>query len=185
MPGTISHASERKGTFPWDVENLPGFIPPTSSDPVLNFSVPSGSYTVTVRIPAVQAELKKAATLVQGSGPDAQIGLYQHDPGCVLIADTAAQQKAFIAQYLNAVHARVKELGKQDLRDLIAQAQQQFAAANQATDPAVIQSRYSEMARTLAEFKDAIAVDFPDLPPAHVIWATDDAIALLSQSGLS
>jgi hypothetical protein len=103
----------------------------------------------------------------------------------VLIADTAAQQKAFIDQYLSAMHLRAREFGKQDLRDLVAQAQEQYASGNQATDPAAIQSRYSEVGRTLAQFKDAIRTDFPDLPPMHVIWATDDAIALLSQSGLS
>lgn len=97
-----THQNER-GTFPWDVENFPEFIPPTSSDPVLNFGVPSGSYVVTVRIPAMKAELKESARLEQGSGPNPQTLLYFHDRGCVLIADTLAQQKAYVTQYLDGM----------------------------------------------------------------------------------
>jgi hypothetical protein len=175
--------------LPWDIEAKPWFVPDGApggeTNPGLMVEVPPGSYTVTLRIPAVHAELKQSASIENPNGPDPSTGLPQHDPGCVLIADTAAQQKAVIAQYLSAMHLRAREFGKQDLRDLVAQAQEQFASANQATDPAAIQARYSEVARTLAQFKDAVRTDFPDLPPMHVIWATEDAIALLSQSGLS
>src|SRR6266851_6330951 len=55
-----AHQSQT-GVFPWDMENLPGFTVPPGSDPAQNFSVPSGSYTVTVRIPAMKAELKESA----------------------------------------------------------------------------------------------------------------------------
>jgi hypothetical protein len=80
-----THQSER-GLFPWDIENLPAFMPPTTSYPVLNFFVPPGSYTVTVRIPAFQAQLKESATLKQGSGPNPTTGLIKSDPGCAPVA---------------------------------------------------------------------------------------------------
>jgi hypothetical protein len=66
------------GVFPWDIENLPGFEPPNSSDPVLNFFVPKGSYTVTVRIPAVHAELKKSASQSSDATLLPRFGLCTH-----------------------------------------------------------------------------------------------------------
>jgi hypothetical protein len=171
------------GVFPWDIENLPGFEPPNSSDPVLNFFVPKGSYTVTVRIPAVHAELKKSATLDRGSGPNPQTFLYFHDSGCVLIADTAAQQRAFITQYLNGMRLTTKRLGKPDLRSLVDQAQQENESANQSTEPALVQSHYARIAEILASMGDAARGEFPD-PPADLMQAIGDTAPLLSQSGL-
>jgi len=177
-----AHQSQT-GVFPWDMENLPGFTVPRGSDPAQNFSVPSGSYTVTVRIPAMKAELKESATLEQGSGPNPQTLLYFHDPGCVLIADTLAQQKAYVTQYLDGMKLTATRLGKQDLRTLVDQAGQENALVNQSTDPAVVQSRYARMAKTLLTIGDAVRAEFPD-PPADIIQAINDTMPLLSQTGL-
>jgi len=177
-----THQSQR-GVFPWDMENLPGFTLPTASDPVQNFSVPPGSYTVTVRIPSVQGELKESATLDRGSGPNPQTLLYFHDPGCVLIADTVAQQKAFVTQYLDGMQLTATRLGKSDLRTLVDQARKENASASQSIDPAVIQSHYARIAKILLSIGDAVRAEFPD-PPADIMQAITDTMPLLSQTGL-
>ncbi len=180
--GQFRTHQKNRGLLPWDPENLPELTTP-AGDPVVNLSVPPGSYTVTVRIPALQAELKESATLDRGRHSDARTG-YSHDEGCILVADTLAQQKAFIAQYLDGMQRIARELGKSDLRSLVDQARQEYASANESTDPAVIGTRYSLVAKSLMDLKDAARADFPDLPPFQLIQAADDTIALLSQEGL-
>jgi hypothetical protein len=178
-----THHSE-SGTFPWDIENLPGFVPPTTTDdPVLNFFVPKGSYTVTVRIPAVHAELKASATLERGSGPNPQTLLYFHDPGCALIADTTAEQRALITQYLDGMQLTARRLSKPDLRAFVDQARQENALANQSTDPVVVQSSYARIARILVSLGDVARADFPD-PPRDIMQAISETMPLLAQSGL-
>ena len=59
----------------------------------LKFFVPAGGYTATLQIPAFYASLDEQVKLDHGSVPDADTGLEQHDPGCVRVADSAAQQK--------------------------------------------------------------------------------------------
>jgi hypothetical protein len=181
--GQFRTQQSQRGAFPWDMENLPGFTVPPASDPAQNFSVPPGSYTVTVRIPALKAEVKESATLEQGSGPNPQTLLFFHDPGCVLIADSVAQQKAFITQYLDGMKLTAKRLGKEDLRTLVDQARQESALANQSTDPAVVQSRYARIARILLSIGDAVRAEFPN-PPADIMQAIDDTLPLLSQTAL-
>ncbi len=169
------------GLLPWDKENLPELTTP-AGDPVVNFGVPPGSYTVTVRIPALKAELKESAKLDQGR--HSNVRDHNHDAGCVLIADTAAQQKAFITQYLDGMQQMARELSKPDLRTLVDQARQEYASANDSTDPAVTATRYSLVAKSLSDLKDAARADFPNLPPFVLMQAADDTIALLSQTGL-
>jgi hypothetical protein len=169
------------GLLPWDKENLPELTTPAGV-PVVNFGVPPGSYTVTVRIPALKAELKESATLDQGRHSDVRD--YNHDAGCALIADTAAQQKAYITQYLDGMQRIARELGKPDLRSLVDQARQQYASATESTDPALTGIRYSLVAKSLSDLKDAARADFPNLPPFVLIQAADDTIALLSETGL-
>jgi hypothetical protein len=131
----------------------------------------------------MKAELKQSATLVQGSGPNPQTLLYFHDPGCVLIADSVAQQKAFITQYLDGMKLTARRLGKEDLRMLVDQARQENALADQSTDPAVVKSRYARVARILLSIGDAVRAEFPN-PPADIMQAIDDTLPLLSQTGL-
>jgi hypothetical protein len=170
------------GLLPWDPENLPALTTPDGG-PVVNFSVPPGSYTVRVRIPMVHADLKESATLDRGRRSDARTG-YNHDAGCVPVADTLAQQKALITQYLDGMQQIAHGLGKADLRTLIDQAREESASANQSTDPAAILSQYSLVTKNLNELKDAARADFPNLPPYVLIQAADDTMALLSQTGL-
>jgi len=167
--------------LPWDKENLPELTTPAGV-PVVNFGVPPGSYTVTVRIPALKAELKESAKLDQGRHSDARD--YNHDAGCALLADNTAQRKAFITQYLDGMQQMGRELGKPDLRSLVEQARQEYASANESTDPAVTATRYSLVVKSLSDLKDAARADFPNLPPFVLIQAADDTIALLSQTGL-
>jgi hypothetical protein len=181
--GQFRTQQSQRGLFPWDMENLPGFTVPPASYPAQNFSVPPGSYTVTVRIPAMKAELKESATLLQGSAPNPQTLLFFHDPGCVLIADSLAQQKAFITQYLDGMKLTARRLGKEDLRALVDQARQENALANQSTDPAVVQSRYARIAKILLTIGDALPAEFPD-PPTDIMQAITDTMPLLSQTGL-
>jgi hypothetical protein len=171
-----------RGLLPWDAEKLPALTTPDGA-PVVNFSVPPGSYTVTVRIPAVHADLKESATLDHGRRSDARTG-YNHDAGCVPVADTLAQQRVLITQYLDGMQRIAKELGKPDLRTLVDQAREESASANQATDPAVIRSQYSLATKSLNDLKDTARADFPNLPPFVLIQAADDTMALLSQTGL-
>jgi hypothetical protein len=181
--GQFRTQQSQRGLFPWDMENLPGFTVLPTSYPAQNFSVPPGSYTVTVRIPAMKAELKESATLEQGSGPNPQTLLFFHDPGCVLIADSVAQQKAFITQYLDGMKLTARRLGKEDLRALVDQARQENALANQSTDPTVVQSRYARIAKILLTIGDAVRAEFPD-SPTDIMQAITDTMPLLSQTDL-
>ncbi len=131
----------------------------------------------------MKAELKESATLEQGSGPNPQTLLYFHDPGCLLIADTLAQQKAYVTQYLDGMKLTARRLGKQDLRTLVDQAGQENGLVNQSTDPAVVQSRYARIAKILLTIGDAVRAEFPD-PPADIMQAISDTMPLLSQTGL-
>ncbi len=179
--GQFRTHQKNRGLLPWDPENLPELTTP-AGDPVVNFSVPPGSYTVTVRILVAQAELRETATLDQGRRSDVRGG-YNHDDGCVLIADTMTQQKAFIAQYLDGMQRMARELGKPDLRSLVDQARQEDSSATQSTDPVVVQSHYARIASILVSTGDAARADFPD-PPRDLMQAISDTLSLLAQSGL-
>jgi len=110
--------------------------------------------------------------------------LYFHDPGCALIADTMAEQKALITQYLEGMRLTAKRLSKPDLRALVDQARQENALANQSSDPAVVQSSYARIARILVSLGDVARAELPD-PPADLMQAISETMTLLSQSGLN
>jgi hypothetical protein len=166
-----------------DNRNLPHFISAGSLDAKVHFFLPAGSYTATVRIPAANASLSAAASLGQGTPPDAQTGLERRDPGCIRVADTAVQQKALTTSYLNGIQVLVSRLGKPDLKTIAQRAQVDVSRANQSTNPKVIRANYDAAITSLRTLADAARAEFPD-PPAELMEAIDNAIALLAQTGL-
>src|SRR5260370_26807075 len=129
---------------------------------VENVAVGWGGWPVAVAITGAEAEPKEWATLEKGLGPKTQTPLKFNDPGCVLIADTLAQQKAYVTQYLDGMELTARRLGKQDLRTLADQARQENAPVNQSTDPAVVPSRYARVAQIPLTNGDAEHAELPD-----------------------
>lgn len=170
-------------TFAGDNQNLPYFVAGGATYSTVNFFVPAGSYTATIQIPGFHASLDERVKLDHGSAPDADTGLEQQDPGCVRVADSAAQQKDLIGNYIRGIQLIVKRLGKSDLRTIADKAQQALMRANALSDPAVIRSANLSAARILRTLGDAARAEFPN-PPSSLMQAIDDAVALLSQSGL-
>ena len=170
-------------TFAGDNQNLPYFVAGGATYSTVNFFVPAGSYTATIQISGFHASLDERVELDHGSAPDADTGLEQQDPGCVRVADSAAQQKDLIGNYIRGIQLIVKRLGKSDLRTIADKAQQALMRANALSDPAVIRSANLSAARILRTLGDAARAEFPN-PPSSLMQAIDDAVALLSQSGL-
>jgi hypothetical protein len=181
--GQFRKPRPNRGVFPWDNENLPGLTLGSSTDPAVNFSIPKGSYTVTARIPAMKAEVKESATLDRGYGASLQLVVIPHDPDCTLIADTRAQQKAFITQYLDWMKLAARSLGKPDLTAIVDQARQENAAANELTDPVAIVESYAKIDVILLNLVLTAAIDFPE-PPTDLRQAVLDTMSLLHQRGL-
>ena len=166
-----------------DNQNLPYFITAGALDAKIHFFVPAGSYTATVRIPAANASVSAGAGLSQGTAPDSQTGLEKHDPGCARVADSAAQQKALTTSYLKGIQVLVSRLGKSNLKTIAQRAQASVSRANQAANPAVMRSNYDAAITGLRTLADATRAEFPN-PPADLMEAIDNAIALLAQTGL-
>jgi hypothetical protein len=181
--GQFRKPQPNRGLLPWDKENLPGLVLGSSTDPAINVSVPSGSYTVTARIPSMNAEVKESATLDQGHGSNLQVVVIPHDPDCLLIADTRAQQKAFVTQYLDWMKRSTRSLGKPDLTAIVDQAQQENAAINDLTDPDALVARYARIYVILLNLELTAAIDFTKRP-ADLDQAILDTMSLIHQSNL-
>ena len=181
---------------PWpETENLPELN--------VSFLPPAGSYTVTARIASKGGEVHAPATPPYNSGPDAQTGMWVRGPGCVLIADTAAQQRAYLKTDLKGLRYLVLRVNRvilvqEKLRGMLDGVDAVLAPVLSGTAPDTAGTVYPIAAQKLRALRaaavDAEIIPYPPdlangdpLPPSNLPQleaAIDETIAMLDQSGL-
>ena len=171
------------------IDNLPSFG--------LAFVPPSGSYTVIVEVPGSGGKLTSHVDLdkYHGGGPPTS-GAWWHDRGCILVADSAAQQRDYVARDISELRRRIEALNeplfvKQKLQTTLDGSDQLLVSLTSAQDQAATTAAYTaaiQRLHRLSSVVDAVREVPPDDPYGFTLQQVqdqiDETIGMLSQSGL-
>jgi len=177
----------------WDqVDNLPSFR--------VAVAPPVGSYKVVVNIPGRGSQLTSHVEVdVHHRGvPNPVSGVWWHDPACTLVADSASQQRDYVALYTNGLRRMIDHLNepesvRQQLRSILGNADEVLAPVLTGQDQTAAPAAHATAVERLRALSSAAGAA-KSVAPVYVGSSftlqqlqdvTNDTIEILSQPALT